>query len=216
MDANVYFPFFPYFMGTIITTQSGFDAMGFQANYNSLIMKLSHEPSETDRAYMQKELTDIAAKTSNAQFVSYIESFENAKRVAKNILYLIITLLILFFSLSVIMINNAISARIRSGKQLIGTMRAVGATLKDVRKVFIWQLVYMIAAGIAVGVVFSFGLYGWGLRIDPYTSEQVGILTAVLCLIGYVAMLFTLCYLNIFRKTESYLERSIISNIREL
>ena len=200
LDSSVSFPFTPCFMGTIVTTLSGFETLGYQAGYSSLLMRSNATLTDTDRVYMETELGDLAMRVGNTQFVSNIGIFENDKIMARNILYVVITLLVLFFSMSVIMINNVVSAHIRSGKSLMGTMRAVGATQRDVQKMFLWQLVCMVSAGVLVGVLFSLCVYAYIAVSDSARLEKANVLWVALGLLGYCAGLFAVCALNIYKK----------------
>lgn len=216
LDSSVYFPFTPCFMGTIITNLTGFESLGYKANYSNLLMKLNYVLPDSERGQVQTELGDIATKIDNAQFVSYFEIYKSDKTMAQNIMFIIITLLILFFSMSVIMINNTVSANIRSSKSMIGTLRAVGSTQKDVQKIFLWQLIYMISVGTIAGILLSICGYIVISLIDPILMKKVNTLFAVIGLLLYSMGLLSICALNIRKKTTEYLKRSIITNIRDL
>lgn len=187
-----------------------------QDSYSSLLMKSNAVLSDSERVFMETELGDIAYKIGNTTFVSNISMFESEKTMAQNILYVIVTLVLLFFSMSVIMINNSVSAHIRSKASMIGTMRAVGATQSDVRKMFVWQLVYMIVAGIIVGAVVSLCVYLFIAITNPTTLRSTNAILVALALIGYCAALFVICAYNIHKKAKQYLKRSIVATIREL
>lgn len=216
LDSSTNFPFTPCFMGTVITTLNGFDALGYQASYSSLLMKSNTVLSDSERVYLETELSDIAFQIGNTTFVSNISMFESEKTMAQNILYVIVTLVVLFFSMSVIMINNSVSAHIRSKASMIGTMRAVGATQSDVRKMFIWQLVYMIMAGVVAGVLVSLCIYLFIAITNPAMLKSTNVLWVALALIGYCAALFLICAYNIHKKAKRTLKRSIVATIREL
>lgn len=216
LDSSTNFPFTPCFMGTVITTLNGLDALGYQASYSSLLMKSNTVLSDPERVYLETELSDIAFQIGNAAFVSNISMFESEKTMAQNILYVIVTLVVLFFSMSIIMINNSVSAHIRSRASMIGTMRAVGATQSDVQKMFLWQLVYMIVTGVLVGVLVSLCIYLFIAITNPITLKSTNVLWVALALIGYCAALFLMCGYNIHKKTKQYLKRSIVATIREL
>ena len=67
----------------------------------------------------------------------------------------IVSILIICFAVSLSIINNAMSARIRENKREIGTLRAVGADERALTKSFINQMTSMFTLGIGIG----FGLY---------------------------------------------------------
>ncbi|MCG8481723.1 MAG: ABC transporter permease [Clostridia bacterium] len=216
-EASCYFPFDYYrHLGTLVTSYYGFSKLGYSSPYKSLYATLDYIPDTTQKEYIENELEKIAAYTGNTRFVSYISITETAKRQLSNFISVVVTIFILFASLSVGMINIALSAQIRSSKQMIGTIRAVGATQEIIQKTFTYQLINMIKNGVIIGFFISLALYIWMVLADKNVIHNLAILPAILSLVGYVMILFLFCSFNISKKIKRYLKRSIVENIREL
>lgn len=55
----------------------------------------------------------------------------------------VIALIMLFFIISVSMVNNALTNRLRADRRAIGTLRAVGASMGDIVESYLRQLAGM-------------------------------------------------------------------------
>ena len=109
------------------------------------------------------------------------------------------------------MINNALSARIRASKREIGTIRAVGASEREITRSYLWQLASMFVWGTSIGMTAQLVLCGW-LRVNNDIKAPLPTWEPIL----FVAVLFSICYLNILSKVSSIIKDSIVENIREL
>ncbi len=129
----------------------------------------------------------------------------------------IASIILLLFCIAASLVNNALTAKIREGKREIGTLRAVGASAKELTMIYIHQLLSTFGMGCGLG----FGIYTavffsaklvcfYGLHMEfPF---EFRILTAVvICLV-----LFAVCSLNLYSKIKKQMKYSIVENIREL
>ena len=133
------------------------------------------------------------------------------------IIAIIIAVVALLFTACGSMINNSITARIRENKKEIGTLRAVGATLKDINRSYIRQLTSVLGWGTIGGFLayfVSFGLYclifiSMGDTADDFDFRIIETLIGVM-------LLFISCVINAVLKIKKEMKNSIVENIREL
>ena len=127
------------------------------------------------------------------------------------------SIILLLFCIAASLVNNALTSKIRESKREIGTLRAVGASAKELTMIYIHQLLSTFGMGCGLG----FGIYTavffsaklvclYGLHMEfPF---EFRILTAVvICLV-----LFAVCSLNLYSKVKKQMKYSIVENIREL
>ncbi len=125
---------------------------------------------------------------------------------------LIISLLavvILFFSICASIVNNALTAKIRESKKEIGTLRAVGASVKEITISYVRQLVSMFSWGCGIGFIGYIITHIILYKIFELTFE---IWPAIIICV----LLFSMCSLNLYLKIRKEMKNSIVDNIREL
>ena len=115
------------------------------------------------------------------------------------------------------MVNNSITARIRESKKEIGTLRAVGATQKDINNSYIRQIMSILGWGTVAGFVLFFVFYGLYYLIFTSIGDQPDDIKISLIetIIG-VVLLFISCTINMASKIRKEMKISIVENIREL
>ncbi len=129
----------------------------------------------------------------------------------------IASIILLLFCIAASLVNNALTAKIREGKREIGTLRAVGASAKELTMIYIHQLLSMFGMGCGLG----FGIYTavffsakliclYALHME-FPFEFRILTAAAICLI-----LFAICSLNLYSKIKKQMKYSIVENIREL
>ena len=129
---------------------------------------------------------------------------------------IIISVVVLFFSTAASIINNSLTAQIRESKREIGTLRAVGASARELTQSYFRQLLSMFGWGCGVG----FGLYTfiWILMYFAAKSTDMSfdykyqIWQAALTCIALLAV----CFVNLYSKVKKQMKYSIVENIREL
>jgi len=114
--------------GDILTTNAGLNALGFEAPYSSLEIILAESPDGAMEEYLEISLESIAARNTEVSVHSFVAAARESRKIAFGLLIAAGAILLLLFAICASMINNALSARIRSGKREIGTLRAVGAS----------------------------------------------------------------------------------------
>lgn len=200
----------------IITTTSAMERFCPQNKYKALLVDLATECDEE----IDKEMLDLLNCIADTYYDTDVYSnFEYAKEqnTSNKTLYLsLISIIILFLSISGGLINNSLTAQIREGKRKIGTLRAVGASHRDVAYSYIQQLLTIF--GISYGIGFSlfiisyWSIYGIAKALNFEFEFYFNIHQAIIaCLI-----LFAVCSINLWIKIKQETKHSIIDNIREL
>lgn len=129
----------------------------------------------------------------------------------------IASIILLLFCIAASLVNNALTAKIREGKCEIGTLRAVGASVKELTMVYIHQLLSMFGMGCGLGfgiytaVFFSAKLICLYYLHMEFPFEFRILTAAAICLV-----LFAVCSLNLYSKIKKQMKYSIVENIREL
>ncbi|MCR4925331.1 MAG: ABC transporter permease [Clostridiales bacterium] len=126
-----------------------------------------------------------------------------------------------FAVISISIINNILITEIRKSKRQIGTLRAFGASSKEIFISYIKQLISMLKWGILLGFIASIALcvdkYLYYLKyINEWNSylEKCNFFPwgAVVIMVA----IFVVCALAIFLEIKKQSKNSIIENIREL
>ncbi len=201
--------------GNILTTNAGLKALGFEVPYNALAITLSENPDEALEEYLESGLQGIAARTTGVSLISNLALTRESREMAFGLLVAAGAVLLLFFAICASMINNTLSARLRAGRPGIGTLRAVGASWREIARFHLWQLISVFAWGTAAGLAAGLSLCGWMLAKNIIPSEIEASLPLWEPLL-FVAPLFAICYLSLRAKVGAVFRGSIVENIREL
>lgn len=164
--------------------------------------------------YLEISLESIAARNTEVSVHSFVAAARESRKIAFGLLIAAGAILLLLFAVCASMINNALSARIRSGKREIGTLRAVGASEKVIARSYLWQLLSTFAWGSAAG-------YAGGVALCSYLLWKEFVQRDLFSLqlwppLLFVTLLFGICLLNINSKVDAVCKESITENIREL
>lgn len=201
----------------IITTVEGFDKLtGGNVDYHAFGVDLNTECTAEIDNDMQTLFSRVGAGTSGYVTSFYEERQEQENRVRATLI-VIIAVAAMFFTACGSMVNNSITARIRESKKEIGTLRAVGATQKDINSSYLRQILSILGWGTISGFVLFFVLYGLYYLIFLSigdTPDDIKI-TIVETLAG-VILLFAACIINTVSKIKKEMKNSIVENIREL
>ncbi|MBS4021058.1 MAG: FtsX-like permease family protein [Dethiobacter sp.] len=206
--------FFYPAIGNIVTTTAGLNALGFDLPYAALSVTLAESPNAAMEEYLETNLSLIAARSPGVKLFSYVALARENRETAYGLLIAAGAVVTLFFAICASMVSNALSARIRASKREIGTIRAVGASEREVLSSYLWQLASMFAWGTAIGMAVQLTLCGWLLTKGYITAGKA--LPPVWQPLLFVAVLFGICFLNVRSKVVNIVRRSIVENIREL
>ena len=201
----------------VITTIEGFDKLtGGNVDYHSFGIDLNTECTAEIDNDMQTLFTRVGAG-ANGSVTSFYEKRQEQENSMRATLIVIIAVAAMFFTACGSMVNNSITARIRESKREIGTLRAVGATQKDINSSYLRQIFSILGWGTVSGFVLFFVLYGLYYLIFLSigdTPDDIKI-TIVETLAG-VMLLFAACIINTVSKIKKEMKNSIVENIREL
>lgn len=194
---------------SIYTTLEGLDTFKEKFNYRSLDVELKEECTAEIDEQMQSEL---AAMFPGKYIGSAFAMNEAEKHEFRTLTLSIVSLILVFLCISISLINNSISAQIREGKRSIGTLRAVGASEKDLVMSYIMQIADMLFWGFGVGTITYIASYRMIGKIVTAEYWPVVIWPAFL-VCGIIALS---CYINLKAKIKTVTKHSIVENIREL
>ncbi len=199
-----------YYAGSfgIYTTLAGLGLFGHDISYRELYGKLKEECTAEIDERMTSELTSrFPGKQIASVFI-----LENAeKQETRAMILAVVSLLLVFIIVSITLINNSVTAQIREGKRTIGTLRAVGASQKELINSYIVQIMSMLLWGLGTGTV------GYIISYNVMKLFIYDYFPIVLWPVGAVVLiLFLACYINLYAKIKQEMKHSIVENIREL
>ena len=177
-------------------------------SFEELYGKLKEECTAEIDERMTSELTSrFPGKQIASVFI-----LENAeKQETRAMILAVVSLLLVFIIVSITLINNSVTAQIREGKRTIGTLRAVGASQKELINSYIVQIMSMLLWGLGTGIV------GYIVSYNVMKLFMYDYFPIVLWPVGAVVLiLFLACYINLYAKIKQEMKHSIVENIREL
>ena len=197
---------------SVVTTDIGMDLVtGFEYGYDAIGINIKGENNDETDAAATDYLTSIFSGTYFTPVSGYAQDKENADFL--RILFIaMIAIVILFFSICASIVNNALTAKIRQSKREIGTLRAVGASAKEITQSYIRQLLSMFAWGCGIG----FGGYAVINTILRIAYKDLSLTYEFWEAAAIIALLFLICSINLYAKIKKEMKNSIVENIREL
>lgn len=160
---------------------------------------------------------ELIAGRSGARFYDRIARTAENRRMAQLVMTVCAVVCALFFGFTWAMLSNAVSGRIRSDIRQIGTMRAVGASMRVVFRSYVWQFyrVFLIGglSAWAVSAALNFFLFARYRTWSYYLSVQfpLAFVTPLYCL-----PMLLLCMLGVYWKLRPVFRESVVANIRML
>ncbi len=200
----------------LLTTVEGLNTFTKNVPYEHIKISLNTECNDS----INDEITILLDRLCSGESASYTSLYEIEKEDTLSVktMYIIITaVVILLFTMCGSMINNALTARIRESKKEIGTLRAVGASAKEISFSYIRQVLSVSGIGTLSGAV-AYGIFHaiYTLVLLSYNQTQDDyIITIWQTLLG-IALLVVFCVLNVYLKVKKEMNHSIVENIREL
>lgn len=197
----------------IMTTTDGLSKISkYNHGYSYMEFDYDGELDDNTDEKVMEYLNDIFSGTDFSAFSNYAYRLNNQSEMNTLILALL-SIVILMFAICASIVNNALTGKIRESKKEIGTLRAVGASVKDLTEAYIRQLVSMFAWGMGIGLggytvahlVLKFALK------DGYEMKYLIWPSLVICV-----LLCLICSLNLYFKIKQEMKHSIVENIREL
>ena len=166
--------------------------------------------------YMRTELEQISAGLPNLNLFSKYLIEQDTARSLRQLYIGILALVILGFAVSGSLINNSLSARIRESRRQIGTLRAVGASARELNFSYIRQFLSLYCWGVGIGFALYGLIYGVLWLDGRYHGEMFEMPFAVWESLALCVLLFAVTGVNLRWKIRNQTKDSIIENIREL
>ncbi len=201
----------------VITTIDGIDTFTKDLPHLSMQVYLNQECNAEIDEEIKTFFDRLTAEMSSPNIYSAYERVQSREATAKTLMLIITAVVALLFTLSGSLINNALTARIRESKKEIGTLRAVGASVKDISSSYIRQLLSVLGFGTILGFVAFALFYGIYCLIFISMGDTTDdfILTFRETIVAVIA-LFGCCIANVHFKVKKEMKNSIVENIREL
>ena len=178
-------------------------------NYEQLEVVLNEECTLEIDEMMETELSSIFP---GKDILSVFAVHEAEKQEKINWITSIASFILVFLCVSISLVNNSISAQIREGKRTLGTLRAVGASEKELVSSFVTQIRYILLLGFGIGFMFYLCTNSIVGRLFTGESTTITVLPMILMLV----VLALTSYINLKIKIKSITKNSIVENIREL
>lgn len=195
-----------------LTTNQGISEFGCPLRYEFIDINTVDEMTPE----IEEEI-EAFFRAAEYEFDSNYRMQELQKTEMKTLVAGVSSIILLLFCIAASLVNNALTSKIRESKLEIGTLRAVGASAKELTMVYIHQLLSMFGTGCGLGfgiytVVFFSAKFICKYGIHIMFPFEFRILTAAaICLV-----LFAICSFNLYSKVKKQMKYSIVENIREL
>ena len=203
---------------TVVTSVQGAEMLGIDQGYEQFYVYLNGECDEAVNQEVTQLLTTVGSGVDYYHVLSDYADNAALKEQYYTAITMITSVAVLLFSVCAGMINNSVTARIRDGRRQIGTLRAVGASQRELVRSYALQLLSFFKWGLAGGFILYVAatqLYNLILQLsdkDYYPRLQLTIWQPLL----FAALLTAVCFINLWLKVRSETEHSIVENIREL
>ncbi len=211
---DVHFRFFSRNEFSVHTTVAGLDQFGQPFGYDGVKIRLNTEVTEQIDHQMQ---TELAALYPGKNVFSNYAANQRARDQFVTESIVLGSLVVVLCAVSISLVNHSISAQIREGERMIGTLRAVGASRRDIRKIYQRQLIPMTGAGVLFGMIFyliSCGYLYFRYNIQVL-NQNIGTFVLWPAPILF-AVLYGICRLHLENQIRKVIGQSIVENIREL
>ena len=200
----------------IITTVQGMEQFFPSCKYRKIFFDLKDECTENIDKEITAILKSVADCVDEGHYQSNYEIQIEQRETIKNVMLLVCSIVILFYTISGSIINNTLSSNIKEDKKKIGTLRAVGANKKEITLSYILQLFSMFKWGFGIG----FGVFGLSYLVLHVIPELKPLMAAMTfnpwVTLAFGVILFAVCSLSVIAKIRKEMKNSIVENIREL
>lgn len=196
----------------VVTTTQGLNAItGINLPYEELLIDSKSEVTQETDELASTFLNGLVSGT-NFRYYSGFSQNQDARENIQTLFICLISIVVLFFSICASIVNNSLTAKIRESKREIGTLRAVGASAKEITQSYIRQLLSMFVWGCSAGFV---GYIIGHIGVVAYFKDQ-SLTFEIWQAMLIIAVLFLICSINLYAKIKKEMKNSIVENIREL
>ncbi len=217
-----YFNFFGSSFG-FLTTNTGLNHFIEGQKYKEIYFWLDGKCTEEINSEVMETIKAGAQTVPHAYYSSNYEFNKEQRETMNKLMIVMYAVIILLFTICGSIINNALSSGIRDNKRQLGTLRAVGASEKELVSCYIKQLLSMFGWGTGIGfigfVLAFIGLYCKqhfsNMHVLDWTPSFEFIFNPLPTVI-LVVLLFAICSFSLWSKICKEMKNSIVENIREL
>jgi ABC-type antimicrobial peptide transport system permease subunit len=176
---------------------------------------LSGTPTPEEEAYLEQEIGAIALRDPNMTAYNVMAGKREQQRTSVQVVLMFAGLLMVFFALSLGLINNHLTGRLRAERRAIGSLRALGADRSVLYNSYARQLVRMVLFGAIPGIAVSAALViQQGMnRYNSFPPRYYLLLAGLEC--ALILLMFGFSALHLRRLVGAVLRQSVISQIRE-
>lgn len=200
----------------IVSTSEGLKHLTDKEKYDYVTMYLKNDADEETDKHMQSLMEAVCAGNPDSHIFSNYDFIREQKEDIRLTLIIIISIMLLFFTISAGVINSTVTSQIRENKREIGTLRAVGAGLKELSESYTRQLLSLFLWGYGIGfgsyiiINLIINIFLKALEINPYLPFTIW----QTLLFGLAV--FAVCAVNLRIQLKKQMRNSIVDNIREL
>lgn len=202
-----------------ITTIEGLNNFAKNIRYRNLAFNLNRPCTDEIDAEITETLDAIETAVLYAHSQSNYGFNQDQKEMYNNLIFIVLAIVILIFTICSSIINNTLTTNIRNDKKKIGTLRAVGADNKVIFSCYIKQLLSMFKLGYIAGFggfIISYIIYYLCYVITESNSDYFPMKFSPWFTIIIGLVVFVFCSLNLWLKVRKETKNSIVENIREL
>ena len=168
------------------------------------------ELSPDEEEYLERRIEAIAMRAPRFSVRNYLESERESARTQRGVALVMLGVAVVFCATAVGIIAGGVTRRVRADRRMIGTIRAVGADRKTVRRCYMGQIILSVGAGAILGgaayvAVILAAAIVWGFN---WLAPLAMLMFTAVCFLGCRGML------NL--SLRDTLSHSIVENIREL
>ncbi|MBQ3518475.1 MAG: ABC transporter permease [Clostridia bacterium] len=201
----------------VVTTERGMRALGIDAGVRNMDINLIDNTDETAQTTVKTLLDEVGTRVNYYYLFSNYEWAQEMRQDRAEVVIMLTALLMLFFCITAATLCNTTNARIRESRRIIGTLRAVGASAADLRKMYWLQYLYVFGIGCGVGyggtALFRFGIFVYEkIMQTTFFMHHITLWPSFV----FVGALLAVCVLNLAVRLRRETKNSIVENIREL
>lgn len=198
-----------------ITTNAGAQALGLgRFNIDSANIYLSAQPDAATELALETRITAIASRGSMSAS-NRLEFAREYRRSSAQQFAMFTAIAIIIMVSAVSLIAGGISRRIRADMRSIGTIRAVGADGRVLRRCYSGQVYVIMALGIAMSLLIWLIIWLNGNNLFlPYFA--ISNFVTIGSIILFIILTLALCLLMVRRSVNDVIKHSIVECIREM
>lgn len=196
---------------SLLTTNEAMELFGQDFPYDHLYVDCTEEFSGEADMEMQ---TAFAAAFPSKEILSTYEMNRSGQDTLRYMAVSFISLIAVLLVVCTSLINNGITAQIREDRRSIGTLRAVGASQRDITHCYRLQIINTLLWGVGIGLFFV--VAGMSVFAYIFYIAELPFWVGILPAFALLAVLLCICLVNLHVQVKKISRQSIVENIREL